>query len=54
MVTNEIRLPLEQQPQSVAEYKQLWGKLGPLDIRMVAKAGKCSHEVGDTFRYKHP
>lgn len=54
MNTNEIQLPLERQPQSVAEYKQLWTKLGPLEIRMTAKAGKCNHALGDTFCYEHP
>ena len=54
MSSNEIRLPLEQQPQSMAEYRDLWHKLGPLEIRMVSKSGKCNHALGDAFRYEHP
>ena len=54
MIGNEIRLPLDKQPESHAEYKQLWDKLGPLEIRMTAKTGKCSHELGEAFRYEHP
>lgn len=42
----------QQIPDDV--YRQMWLDLGPVEIRMVEKTGKCPHEVGDTFHYEHP
>ena len=36
------------------DYHALWKELGPIEIRMVSKAGPCKHETGDTFYYEHP
>lgn len=39
---------------SDAEYKKQWENLGPIEIRMVEKTGKCRHELGEAFRYENP
>jgi uncharacterized repeat protein (TIGR04076 family) len=36
------------------DYKELWKKLAPIEIKMVEKQGECKHKVGDTFIYKNP
>ncbi len=43
-----------REDMSEAEYKALWGKLGPLEIRMVRQDGKCRYNLGDTFYYESP
>ncbi len=36
------------------DYLAQWRDLSPIQVTMVEKAGKCSHELGDTFFYKDP
>jgi hypothetical protein len=36
------------------DYHELWKKMGRIQIRLVEKLGKCSHEVGETFIYDDP
>lgn len=36
------------------EYGRRWSELGPIEVRMIERYGKCKHEVGDAFRYDHP
>jgi uncharacterized repeat protein (TIGR04076 family) len=40
--------------QTDAQYKELWKKLGPIEIKMIEKNEWCHHAVGDTFYYEHP
>lgn len=37
-----------------AQYGELWGKLGPIEIKMIEKNEKCHHELGDMFYYETP
>ncbi len=54
MNENYLQLPLENQPESREEYKALWSKLGPLQIKMIEKNGLCKHELGETHLYDSP
>ena len=36
------------------EYKKRWKELGPIEVKLVEKQGKCSYKIGDKFFYKHP
>ena len=36
------------------EYKELWTRLGPIQIKMVERIGLCPHKIGDTFTYQNP
>lgn len=36
------------------EYRALWKKLGPIELKMVEKNEECKHKLGDTFHYDHP
>lgn len=36
------------------EYKELWTRLGPIQIKMVERIGLCPHNIGDTFTYQNP
>ena len=36
------------------QYKNEWKKLGSIEIKMVQKDGKCTHELNDKFYYKNP
>lgn len=36
------------------EYKELWAKAGPIQIKLVEKIGSCPHGVGDVFYYQTP
>lgn len=35
-------------------YKAQWDKLGPLTLTLTAKCGKCQHELGQCFEFRHP
>ncbi len=37
-----------------SEYKNKWKETGPLEIKMVEKIGKCTHNLNDTFTYDSP
>lgn len=54
MNEDQLRLPLDKQPASRAEYLKLWERLSPLQIKMIEKNGLCNHDLGDTFIYKTP
>ena len=36
------------------EYKELWNKISPVEIKMIEKYEDCKHDSGDTFIYKNP
>ena len=36
------------------DYLATWQELGSIQVTMVEKSGRCSHELGDTFLYKGP
>lgn len=36
------------------DYKELWTKSGPIQIKMVEQIGLCRHNLGDTFTYSNP
>ncbi|MBW2091002.1 MAG: hypothetical protein JRI34_02610 [Deltaproteobacteria bacterium] len=36
------------------EYKALWRKTGPIEIKMIEQTGECRHNLHDTFYYKTP
>jgi uncharacterized repeat protein (TIGR04076 family) len=36
------------------KYLEEWKKLGPLVLAMTGKCGKCNHELGESFQFKHP
>ena len=45
----------DQQDQLTDEqYKELWQKLGPIEIRMIEKHENCKHNLGDVFYYEQP
>jgi len=45
---------LDKQIISDDEYGKKWAELGPIEIRMIEKTGRCRHEVGDVFIYDSP
>ncbi len=47
-------VPENMENLTTEEYNELWNHLGPIEIRMIEKCGKCKHELGDKFTYKHP
>ena len=36
------------------EYKEMWGKLGPIQLKMIEKIGSCRHNLGDLFVCNNP
>jgi hypothetical protein len=36
------------------EYKLMWKNLGPIQITLIEKSGKCIHHLKDTFIYSTP
>ncbi len=36
------------------EYRNLWKKIGKIEIKMVEKNEECKHCLGDTFIYETP
>jgi len=36
------------------EYRELWKKIGKIEIRMVEKNEECKHCLGDAFIYENP
>jgi len=36
------------------EYRELWQRLGKIEIKMVEKHEECRHNIGDTFLYENP
>lgn len=47
-------LEIEGKNLSHEEYHDLWDELGPLEIKMIKKYGKCKHEIGNVFHYSNP
>jgi len=37
-----------------AEYRELWNRVGAIEIRCVEKNEECPHNVGDVFIFKNP
>ena len=54
MNSKQTRLPPETKDLTDSEYKAIWDSLGPIEIRMVEKSGKCVHDLDDTFHYDSP
>ena len=54
MEDNTIKLPLENYDMSDSSYKELWDKLGPIQIEMIEKNEPCKHDINDTFIYENP
>ena len=40
--------------RSHAEYRELWKRIGRIEIRMVEQHEECKHILGDTFIYEDP
>ncbi len=36
------------------EYRELWSKIGKIEIRCVEKNEECKHNTGDTFVFENP
>lgn len=36
------------------DYKDLWGKLNPIQIKMIEMSGSCKHNIKDTYIYTNP
>ncbi len=36
------------------DYKELWNRIGRIEIRCVEKNEECRHNVGDVFIFKNP
>ncbi|MEW6187371.1 MAG: hypothetical protein AB1585_16685 [Thermodesulfobacteriota bacterium] len=36
------------------EYRQVWKRLGEIEIKMVEKHEECRHNLGDIFIYENP
>ena len=36
------------------QYKDLWKKLGPIEIKLIKKSEACRHKVGEKHYYKNP
>ena len=36
------------------EYKEMWGMIGPIQIKMIEKIGTCRHSLGDVLFYNNP
>jgi len=36
------------------EYKELWTKIGKIEIRCIEKHEECKHNPGDVFIYENP
>jgi hypothetical protein len=43
-----VGLNLDSKGTTDEEYRQLWDRLGRIEIRCVEKNGQCRHNVGDT------
>jgi hypothetical protein len=54
MKNDNLRLPLELERLTDADYKELWKLAGPIEIKMVEQIGKCKHKLYDTFYYDSP
>lgn len=36
------------------QYREVWKRIGKIEIRMVEKNEECRHNLGDTFIYEDP
>jgi len=55
MIKDPIDLNLDMsQIHNHQEYRELWKKIGKIEIRMVEKHEECPHNPGDTFVYQDP
>jgi len=52
--SKDICLNIDSRNLSDAEYKQLWNRIGKIEIKLVEKIGECKHNLGDTFVYDTP
>ncbi|MGD0338802.1 MAG: hypothetical protein ABSB78_08415 [Bacteroidota bacterium] len=51
---NALEIPLNLENFTTDDYHELWNHLGPIEIRMTEKCGKCKHALDDVFVYQHP
>ena len=54
MCMENVDLGIDVEEFTDGDYHELWKKRGRIQIRLVEKLGKCSHEVGETFIYDDP
>lgn len=40
--------------KSHKQYREIWTKIGRIEIRCVEKNEECKHSIGDTFVYENP
>ncbi|WP_407309686.1 hypothetical protein [Desulfosporosinus sp. SB140] len=45
---------MEKKTMTDKEYKEMWSKIGPIQIKMIEKIGSCRHNLGDMFVYITP
>ncbi|MDQ7096557.1 hypothetical protein REC12_23460 [Desulfosporosinus sp. PR] len=45
---------MEKNNMTDKEYKEMWSKLEPIQIKMIEKIGSCRHNLGDIFVYTTP
>jgi uncharacterized repeat protein (TIGR04076 family) len=53
----DLKKPLESDMDRATTqewYREQWGKLPSIEIRLVEKIGECPHEEGDVFFYENP
>ena len=51
---SKVDLGINIEGMTDEDYHELWEKMGMIQIKLVEKIGKCSHEVGDTYYYEDP
>ncbi len=49
----DLNIDLEK-IHSHQEYRELWNKLGKIEIKCIEKNEECKHNVGDTFIFDSP
>jgi uncharacterized repeat protein (TIGR04076 family) len=42
------------QIKNVEDYRELWKRIGKIEIKMVEQHEECHHNLGDTFIYENP
>ena len=53
-MNGDITIPIDMKNVRDEDYKELWKKAGPIEIKMVEKIGECKHDLGDVFYWETP
>ncbi len=53
-MVGKVDLGIDVEGMTDDDYHELWTKMGRIQIKLVEKIGKCSHELGDTYYYADP